>query len=62
MELKLNVDNLLRDYAYFKYLAGIHKFYFEENTDATKINLIYYVDGEKQTKSYRKDYINGPHV
>lgn len=48
MELKLNADNLLRDYAYFKYMAGIHKFYFEENKDdATKINLVYYVDDEK---------------
>ena len=55
MELNLNVDNLLRDYAYFKYLAGIHKFYFEENTDATKINLVYYVDGEKHTNHIEKN-------
>jgi hypothetical protein len=59
MELKLNADNLLRDYAYFKYIARIHDFYFEKNKNhATKINLVYYVDGEKHTKSYRKEYIN----
>lgn len=56
----LHVDNLLRDYAYSKYLERVHTFYFEENNkDATKINLVYYVDGEQKKKSYRKEYING---
>ena len=65
-EMKLNADNLLRadillrDYTYSKYDDGIHEFYYEENKDdAAEINLVYYVDGEKKTQLYRKDYING---
>ena len=58
--MKLNADNLLRDYGQLKYLTEKRTFYFEKHSNPDKINLVYYVDGEKQQpKSYRKKYING---